>query len=99
MRFFYNVLFCLIRIKHQRQIKKQGLPILNTKLYPTKMGYDEIIVILPISATSKGFSVYHYPIAFSTGTGITKQNAFCMRLHFFHGRSKASGADIEARLA
>ena len=28
------------------------------------MGYDEIIVNLPISATRKGFSVYHYPIAF-----------------------------------
>jgi len=28
------------------------------------MGCHEIIVILPISATSKDFNVYHYPISF-----------------------------------
>ena len=33
-------------------------------------GYDEIIVKYSISATSKGFSVHHYPIVFFETMGL-----------------------------
>jgi len=46
-------------------------------------GYDEIIVKYSISATSKGFSVHHYPIAFYIENGITKQKAFFRECEFF----------------
>ncbi len=49
---------------------------------PSKMRYDEIIVNLFILATSKGFNVYHYPIALFRDNGITKQKAFLGRLYF-----------------
>ena len=61
------------------------------------VGYDEIIVNCFISATSKGFSDYHYPIAFLKDHGITKQNSntiiiYVIALQHFCNNTLSSGS-------
>ena len=60
-------------------VKVVTKPLLRFPI-PHQVRYDEIIVKLFLSATSKGFSVYHYPIAFFQAHGITKHTAIFGRL-------------------
>ena len=72
-------------------ISEQSPTIPGAYLSDETMGYDEIIVNYFISATSKGFSVFHYPIAFFKGHRIIQSKSFFPEAAFFQGSSKVLG--------